>query len=169
MKKIALASFFILSICRPLKAQEISGIVKNLYFYRPGLENSINSISKTPPDLIMDNLKDINTRSLNYIGYHFLAAKDKRAIPTLIEFMNPEYKKENELDANYYFTWTMLQLVISDQFVVSSKSENDWYNEFKKWWQENGKNFNLALEESKLNSIFQEIKSNEDKLYRKNW
>lgn len=169
MNKISLVLLLILLLGYPIKAQEINDVVKNLYFYRPGIENSINSISKISPDLFFSNLQNINPRSLNYIGYYFLTERDKRAIPTLIEFMNPDYKKDNESDANYNFTWTMLQMIITDQFVVLSKDENTWYSEFKKWWQENGKNFNLALEDSALKSILQEIKNNEDKLYRKSW
>lgn len=169
MKRILITSLLILFLGQSSKAEEVKDVLNTLYFYRPNLTKSLETISKLPPESVLDNLEKVNPRSLNYLGYHLLAAKDKRAIPLLIEFMNPKYKNENQADANYKETWTLLQMMISDQFVISNKDENLWYGQFKTWWQTNGKNFNLALEDSALNSIFQNIKTNEDKAYKNNW
>ena len=169
MKKISIIFSFILFLGSPLKAEEVKDILNNLYFYRPSLTNSIKTISQISPDSIFNNLKNVDPRSLNYIGYYFLAEKDKRAIPLLIEFMNPEYQKENRSEATYNDTWTLLQMAVSSQFVISNQNENTWYNQFKTWWRENNKDFNLTMEDSTLDAIFQNIKTNEDKTYKKSW
>lgn len=153
----------------------IGPTVTNLYFYRVGLEKNMAAITQEPPSKTFNVIKEFNSRDLNYIGYHLLSKGDKRAIPVLIEFMNPSFKKQNKEDANYNFTWTLLQMITGDQFVItankekSSNLEQQWFQQYKDWWDKEAEDFKLTAEDSTLVSIFENVKSNEDRAYRRGW
>ncbi|HLB58741.1 MAG TPA: SH3 domain-containing protein [Bdellovibrionota bacterium] len=155
----------------------ISKVISNLYYYRPGITSAVEELSKVPASKIFGTTTKYLPRHLNYIGYQLLAQQNKNAIPLLIEFMNPAYRKENEEDANYKFHWTILQLLNEGDFIVEAASPEEslsslqrrWYEKYRSWWEKNGDRFSLRAPNTTLLSIFATIKANEDRAYRRSW
>lgn len=170
MKLVIIIFILSSSICLSAhSAQDLSQLLDNLYFYRGRVEKIASKLSELTNEKVLEEIKNVGHANLNYLGLHLLVKKDKRAIPVFIEFMNPNFKNENKNDPNYIFTWTLLEILIGDRFIISSSNENIWYDEYKKWWDENGENYKLTLDDQKISLIFSTIKENEDRKYRSNW
>lgn len=137
-------------------------VVSSLYYYRSDLDEQYEDIADNlKPKNALDQLKDYKPRFLNYIAYRLLAERNPLAIPLLIAFMNPAYKENNSKDANYLFTWEILERLTPTVLVT-----ND-YRSFSYWWQRNYDSVKIDLHSYELTTIFKRIHENENQAYRK--
>ncbi len=149
----------------PQIAQYFQWVISSLYYYRSDLNELYEEIKDdVSPKNALDQLKKYNPRFLNYIAYRLLAERNALAMPVLIAFMDPVHKEKNSEDANYLFTWEILERLIPKVLIT-----ND-YQSFRYWWQRNygsagGDLFSLATHE--LATIFKKIHENENRVYRK--
>lgn len=137
-------------------------VVSSLYYYRADLDEQYEEIKD---DLSLknaiDQLKAYKPRFLNYIAYRLLAEKNPLAIPVLIAFVDPAYKDQNSKDANYLFTWEILERLTPDALITNN------YQSFRYWWQRNYGSVEIALPTYELATIFKKIHENENRAYRK--
>jgi len=140
----------------------IRTVVKSLYYYRPEIDLQLAKIKKSvsKPNALVQ-LKKSNTRFLNYIGYRLLAERNTLAFPALIAFMNPEFEKTNSKDANYLFTWELLEKITPYVFITNT------YKSFRYWWQRGWGRIKITIPSYEMAAIFKKIQENENKVYRK--
>ncbi len=149
----------------PQIAQYFQWVTSSLYYYRSDLDELYEEI-KDDVSLknTLDPLKKYKPRFLNYIAYRLLAERNALAIPVLIAFMDPAHKEKNSEDANYLFTWEILERLTPKVLIT-----ND-YRSFRYWWQRNygsAENDFLTLPTYELATIFKKIHENENQVYRK--
>jgi len=136
-------------------------VLGGLYYFRPELNETIQEVkTKISKPQAFTHLPKHGTRFLNYIGYFLMAQGDALAFPVLIEFMNPDYKDENSKDANYAFTWEILERLTPNVLITNN------YKSFKYWWEHNWSTIKLDVPAYKLATIFKKIQENEDRSYR---
>lgn len=137
-------------------------VVSSLYYYRSDLNEQYEDIiDDVGSKNALDQLKEYKPRFLNYIAYRLLAEKNPLAIPVLIAFMNPAYKETHSKDANYLFTWEILERLTPSVLIT-----ND-YRSFSYWWKQNYGSVRIALPGYELATIFKKIHENENQAYRK--
>ena len=142
----------------------IKSITASLYYYRSNLDDQLKEIKKNlTRKNALEQLKNYSPRFLNYMGYHLLAEKNVLSIPVLITFMNPEFSKENSQDANYNFTWELLERLTPNTLITSN------YQSFLYWWQKYHESIEISLPWYDLATIFKKIQDNENRVYRKNF
>ncbi|MBI3019611.1 MAG: SH3 domain-containing protein [Deltaproteobacteria bacterium] len=140
----------------------IQFVTSSLYYYRPNLDEQLKEIKRVVSQKnAFEELKKYNPRFLNYIGYHLIAEKNAMAFPVLITFMNPDFKEENSKDANYLFTWELLERLTPKVLITSN------FKSFEYWWHKNYDSAVIDLPPHEIALIFKKIQDNENKVYRK--
>ena len=140
----------------------IQFVASSLYYYRPNLDEQLKEIKRVVSRKnALEELKKYNPRFLNYIGYHLIAEKNGLAFPVLITFMHPDFKEENSKDANYLFTWELLQRLIPQALITNN------FKSFEYWWQKNYDSVQIDLPPYEIALIFKKIQDNENRIYRK--
>ncbi len=139
----------------------IRWVLSHLYYYRSDLESQISQIKKTvTKDRLFDSLKSFSPRFLNYVGYWLLAERNELALPILISFMDPDYEAGNQSDANYLFTWEILERLTPKVLITNN------YKSFKFWWQKNWATASIQIPSYEMSLIFKKIHDNENRVYR---
>lgn len=139
----------------------IESVLSSLYYFKEDLRDEIDHIKESvSPANALEKLKNHKPRFLNYIGYYLLAEKNVLAFPVLIMFMNPAYQNDHIKDANYEFTWELLERLTPKVFI-----RNDFKN-FSSWWQKNYGTAQIDIADYELANIFKKIQDNENRIYR---
>lgn len=140
----------------------IQFVASSLYYYRSNLDEQLKEIKRViSRKNALEELKKYNPRFLNYIGYHLIAEKNALAFPVLIMFMHPDFKEENSKDANYLFTWELLERLTPKVLITNN------FKSFEYWWQKNYDSAEVSLPTYEIALIFKKIQDNENKIYRK--
>lgn len=140
----------------------IQFVTSSLYYYRPNLDEQLKEIKRVVSRKnALEELKKYNPRFLNYIGYHLIAEKNALAFPVLIAFMHPDFKEENSKDANYLFTWELLERLTPKALITNN------FKSFEYWWQRNYDSAQIDLPSYEIALIFKKIQDNENRVYRK--
>jgi len=140
----------------------IHKVISSFYYYRADLDDTLALIKKilSKPNAF-NQLKKYNPRFLNYLGYRLMAEKNSLAFPLLIAFMDPSHQKENEQDANYIFTWELLERLTPRVLITNN------YKSFRRWWQRNWGTIRIDIPAYEMATLFRKIQENENRAYRK--
>lgn len=145
----------------PFPNEYIRKILGGLYYYRSELTDQVEQIKKQVSlKNALTELRRYDTRFLNYIGYYLLSEKNLLAIPAFIVFLDPVYEKENKKDANYFFTWELLQRLTPSVLITNN------FESYKFWWERYHDRIHLELPAYEFVTIFKKIKKNETNAYR---
>lgn len=145
----------------PLIEEYIKGMGSSLYYYRSDLDDELADIKKNlNRGHAFETLKKYNSRFLNYLGYKLLIERNALALPLLIAFMDPAYQEENSKDANYVFTWELLERLTPQVLITNT------YKSFRYWWEKNWGTAAINIPSYEMAIIFKKIQENENRVYR---